>query len=143
MSLPEPVPGLVIRYAYLWRDEALKGREEGRKDRPCVIVLAVQTVDGRSVVTVAPVTHTPPDRPEHAVEISSATKRRLGMDVDGSWIIASDLNRFVWPGPDLRPTGPGRFAFGLLPSSLFDTLKGKVLDLARAGRVGMTSRTSP
>lgn len=42
MPLPEPKPGRVIGYAYLWRDQAAKGREEGIKDRPCVIVLAVQ-----------------------------------------------------------------------------------------------------
>jgi hypothetical protein len=37
MSLVEPKPGLVICYSYLWSHEAAKGREEGVKDRPCVI----------------------------------------------------------------------------------------------------------
>jgi hypothetical protein len=44
VALPEPVPGLVIGYAYLWRDEAPRGQDKGLKDRPCVIVLAVQAV---------------------------------------------------------------------------------------------------
>ena len=142
MALPEPVPGLVIRHACLRRDEALKGREEGRKERPCVIILAVQSVDGRTVATVAPVTHLPPERPEHAVEIPVATKRRLGLDEQRSWIIAADLNRFVWPGPDLRAAGSGRAAFGLLPTVLFHEVKEKVLALARAGQVKLTGRTS-
>ncbi len=60
MSLPDPTPGLVIGYAYLWRDEARSGQEEGRKDRPCVIILSVQTLRGETVVTVAPITHAPP-----------------------------------------------------------------------------------
>jgi hypothetical protein len=35
MPLPEPEPGRVIRYNYLWAKEQEQGREEGRKDRPC------------------------------------------------------------------------------------------------------------
>jgi len=33
-----PEVGLVIRHGYLWWNEARAGREEGVKDRPCVIV---------------------------------------------------------------------------------------------------------
>lgn len=39
-----PQPGSVIGYAYLSADENAAGREEGRKDRPSlVLALAVQT----------------------------------------------------------------------------------------------------
>ena len=38
--MPLPVPGLVIRYSYLWHSEHLAGREEGTKDRPCAIIAA-------------------------------------------------------------------------------------------------------
>ena len=31
----------MVRYAYLWTHEAEAGAEEGRKDRPCAVVLAV------------------------------------------------------------------------------------------------------
>ncbi len=41
MSFPDPHPGLVIRYAYLWKREHDEGREDGSKDRPCSIVLSV------------------------------------------------------------------------------------------------------
>ena len=61
MALPTPFPGLVISYAYLWSDEAAKGRKEGRKDRPSVIVLSVRTVAGQTIVTVAPITHLRPE----------------------------------------------------------------------------------
>jgi hypothetical protein len=40
MALPEPAPGLVICYSYLWHDERRRGVDEGRKDRPCAIVVA-------------------------------------------------------------------------------------------------------
>jgi len=41
MPLPEPEPGLVISYSYLWHYERAAGVEEGRKDRPCVILVAI------------------------------------------------------------------------------------------------------
>jgi hypothetical protein len=143
VALPKPVPGLVIRYAYLWRDEARRGQDEGRKDRPCVIVLSVETIEGRTVVTVAPVTHAAPERADAAVEIPAATKRRLGLDNERSWIVASDLNRFVWPGVDLRPLAPGseRYAYGLLPTNLYRQVRDRVVALARAGKLAFTSRT--
>ena len=54
MSLPEPEPGLVIRYSYLWRREQRKGREEGAKDRSCAIVLTAEDHDGEKLVVVLP-----------------------------------------------------------------------------------------
>lgn len=142
MALPDPAPGLVIGYAYLWRNEALGGREEGRKDRPCVIILSVENKDGQTVVTVAPVTHSPPAQPESAVEIPPATKVRLGLDAARSWIVAADLNRFIWPGVDLRPIrrGENEYAYGLLPAALYREVRDKVLALARAGRAAITAR---
>lgn len=52
MSLPKPVPGLVISYSYLWSDEHKTGVEEGRKNRPCAIVAARRIVEGHEIVTV-------------------------------------------------------------------------------------------
>lgn len=142
-ALPEPQPGLVIRYAYLWRHEAARGQEEARKDRPCVVVLAVQDAGDHKVVTVAPITHTRPERPDLAIPVPPAVKRRLGLDSEQSWIIAADLNRFVWPGVDLRPVGVDErtYAYGLLPAALYDQLRLRVLALARAGRAALTRRT--
>jgi len=142
LALPDPAPGLVIGYAYLWRDEALAGREEGRKDRPCVIILSVENKDGQIVVTIAPITHSPPTHPESAVEIPSATKVRLGLDAARSWVVAADLNRFAWPGVDLRPIrrGETEYAYGLLPAALYREVRDKVLALAKAGRAAMTTR---
>jgi len=58
MGLPTPEPGLVLNYAYLWHDEHRAGREEGRKDRPSVIVLcATREADRAVIVTVLPITH--------------------------------------------------------------------------------------
>jgi len=122
VPLPAPELGLVISYAYLWSSETDEGQEEGLKDRPCALVLSAQDDGGDTVVAVVPVTHSPPRRPEEAVEIPPAVKRRLGLDEARSWIVVSEINRFVWPGPDLRPVSfaePGRFEYGFLPPGLF------------------------
>jgi hypothetical protein len=100
---PDPVPGLVIRYSYLWLDEYRRGQEEGTKDRPCAVILVSAASQGERVITVLPVTHAPPADPDLAVEIPRTTKRRLGLDDERSWVVLSEANRFIWPGPDLRP----------------------------------------
>lgn len=125
MPLPVPELGLVISYAYLWHDEAAAGQEEGAKDRPCAVVLAVENRGGGTIIAVVPVTHRAPVRPEEAVELPPMVKRRLGLDEARSWIIVSEINRFVWPGPDLRPISlrdPDRFDYGFLPPGLFRTV---------------------
>lgn len=143
MPLPAPQPGLVIRYAYLWRDEARRGRDEGSKDRPCVVVLSVRDRGGDIVVTVAPVTHSPPPSSSRAVEIPAATKRRLGLDELPSWIVTHDLNEFVWPGPDIRPIPgrtPGAFAYGLLPTGLYHAVRREIIEHVRAHGVQRVRR---
>jgi len=52
LSFPQPVPGQVIRYGYLWDAEHRRGQEEGVKDRPCAVVMVVSNDQGNEVVTV-------------------------------------------------------------------------------------------
>jgi hypothetical protein len=73
MPLPKPVPGLVIRYSFLWSHEAKAGSEDGSKDRPCAILLATMTRNSEQIVTVLPVTHAPPADERMAVEIPAGT----------------------------------------------------------------------
>ena len=85
MPIPTPEPGLVIAYSYLWHREHEAGREEGRKERPSVVVLAIERdADGATVVTVLPITHTPPADPALAVEMPAPVKRHLGLDAERS-----------------------------------------------------------
>ena len=108
-----------------------------------MIVLTVELVGGRTVVTVAPITHTSPERPDLAVEIPSATRQRLGLDGERSWIVAADLNRFVWPGVDLRPVARDsrNYAYGLFPAGLYRAVRDRVLDLARLGQAKAANRS--
>lgn len=82
-------------------------------------MIATRTEDGDIVVTVAPVTHSPPARMQDGLELPADVKRALGLDTERSWLICAELNRFVWPGPDLRPISrraPGSFVYGMLPA---------------------------
>jgi hypothetical protein len=114
----KPEIGWVIRHAYLWWNEARKGREEGVKDRPCVIVHTRQNEHQETEVYIAPITHTPPEVPEKAMAIPQATKARLALDNQASWIITTEVNRFIWPGPDIRTVPGGGLTYGHLPATM-------------------------
>lgn len=141
MSLPAPEPGLVISYAFLWPHEADAGAAEGRKTRPCAIVVATRSdPDGDLMAIVAPVTQTPPADPTFAVELPPEVKRRLGLDGERSWVRLDCLNRFAWPGYDLHPRPGGGFAYGRLPHALWDRIRQGILDLHRARQVRTVPR---
>lgn len=143
MVYPEPEPGLVISYSYLWSEEAAAGLAEGRKNRPCAILLVIQKSKGNPpAVTVAPITHSPPRDPEVAIEIPTRVKRHLGLDSERSWIILDELNVFRWPGYDLRPIPDkdDRYDYGLLPPKFFESIVKKFSELRRERGLAHTSR---
>ncbi len=144
MTWPQPRPGLVVRYAYLWWREHDAGREEGVKDRPCAIILAIDDERGENTVYVLPVTHTQPADPQAAVELPKATKIRLGLDSARSWIVVSEANRFIWPGPDLRflpGQGAASVAYGMLPPAVFTHVKQRFFAHIQARRANVVRRT--
>jgi hypothetical protein len=145
-GLPEPEVGLVISYSYLWKEEEEQGLVEGRKDRPCAIILTVEAPaaesNRRKQVAVAPITHSPPHDPNVAVEILPRVKEHLGLDGERSWVILEEVNIFTWPGFDLRPIrrDQTRIDYGLLPPRFFDRLIEKFKELRSQGRVAGASR---
>jgi len=143
MPLPRPLPGLVIRYSYLWREDHLRGKEEGRKDRPCAVILVSPTSAGKEIVTVLPISHGFPLNASEALEIPPAAKRRLGLDDERSWIVLTEANRFTWPGPDLRPSIAGKIesvAHGFLPRALYRQMREKFLDLLKSRQAKVVTR---
>ena len=114
------------------------------KDRPCAVVTVVTSDQGGNVVTVLPVTHTPPADPAFAVEIPHETKRRLGLDDERSWVVIAEANRFAWPGVDLRMAengNPESVAYGLLPRALFKEINKRFGDAVEARLAGIVPRT--
>lgn len=117
------IPGLVIRYDFLWKNEYDAGREHGAKDRPCAIVLVTKPrADGTKLVVVCPITHTPPDDPASAVEIPPRVARHLELDHQRSWIRTHEVNTFTWENnripAGVTKAGKDRWAFGELPYRL-------------------------
>jgi hypothetical protein len=143
VAIPTPEPGLVLNFAYLWHYEHQAGREEGRKDRPSVIVLCVRREnDDATLVTVVPITHRAPVDPARAVELPLAVKRHLGLDDDRSWVMVDEGNEFVWPGYDLRKVSTSdRYDFGFLPPRLFDRIRRAFVDFHKTNRAQLTPRS--
>lgn len=140
MKLPDPVPGLVIRYNYLWHDDKMKGLSEGAKDRPCAIVIASRQT---GAVTVAPITHAYPEPGEEAlsVEIPADIARQIGLD-DAVNYVRLEVNRFEWPGEHLRPLpqDPGKVDYGMVPKEFFETLRKRFVDVVRQHLLRETRR---
>lgn len=142
MRYPAPLPGLVIRYSFLWSREAEAGETEGRKDRPCAIVVATPREErGEVRVAVVPVTHSKPENPETALILPQAVKAALGLDSQPAWVCLDELNVFEWPGYDLRPIpSTNRIEYGTLPRGLFEQVRRGVLALHRARKMRPTKR---
>jgi hypothetical protein len=139
-----PKPGEVIRYAYLWHSEFAKGQEEGLKDRPCAVVMSLTAQAGETRLIVLPITHSVPAQGSAAVEIPADTKRRLGLDDARSWIVLDEANRFIWPGPDIRPfaTKNGHaISYGTLPPGLFKIVRDRFLALDAKAQIKPVTRT--
>lgn len=142
MALPKPKPGMVISYSYLWRYEYQKRQEEGRKARPCVIILAVEKQKEGILVTVSPITHRKPKDKNIGVIIPTNIKQHLGLDHEDSWIVVNEVNQFIWPGYDLNPIpeNKGSIVYGFLPPKLFKRIKAAILDIIIKRRVDITIR---
>jgi hypothetical protein len=141
VALPEPRPGLVVRYDYLWSDEAAAGRDSG-KDRPTCVVAASDSVVSPRFVVLLPITHTPPSGSTVGVEIPPKVKAALGLDDAPSWVIVSEHNIDEWPNAGLSPIPGtlGMLAYGFIPPALFQKIKASFVNLARARKSSMVRR---
>lgn len=135
MAIPEPKPGLVIRYDYLWSNEAAAGRDQG-KDRPACLVAASDSSVRPRFVVILPITHSPPDDDTVGIEIPAKVKQALGLDDAPSWVIVSEYNVDEWPNGGLArlPGRLGVFSYGFIPPRLFAQVKEKFLELSEQRR---------
>lgn len=139
MSFPEPKPGLVVRYDYLWAHEAERGQG---KDRPTCLVAASDSATHPRYVVLLPITHTPPSGDTIGIEIPAKVKQAIGLDDAPSWVIVSEHNIDEWPNGGLSPV-PGKagvFAYGFIPPGLFARVKAEFLELARRKKSGAVRR---
>lgn len=141
MPLPEPRPGLVVRYDYLWTREAAAGRDQGKERPACLVAVTDSAVSPRFVV-ILPITHTPPRKDTVGVELPQKVRKSLGLDDAPSWVIVSEHNVDEWPNAGLAPLPgrPGIFSYGFIPPGLFARVKAKFLELYETGRSGKVHR---
>jgi hypothetical protein len=135
MPIPEPKPGLVIRYDYLWTHEAAAGRDQG-KERPACLVAGTDSLASPRFVVILPITHTPPDKNTVGVEIPAKVRQAIGLDDAPCWVIVSEHNVDEWPTGGLAPVPgrPGVFSYGFIPPGLFGQVKTKFLELSGQGK---------
>jgi hypothetical protein len=91
---------------------------------------------------VAPITHSPPDDGV-SLEIPSQVCRSLGFDAGKHWLRLDELNRFIWPGYDLRTRAddPSRYEYGMLPQNLFEQLRRGIVERQRLKKTRIIPRT--
>lgn len=135
MALPDPKPGLVIRYDYFWSREADRGQTQG-KDRPACLVAASDPAAQPRFVVFLPITHSPPGPETTAIELPPKVRAAIGLDDAPSWVVVSEHNVDEWPngGLSLVAGKLGSYAYGFIPPGLFRQIKAAFLELARAKR---------
>jgi hypothetical protein len=136
VALPEPKPGLVIRYDYLWNREAASGRDHG-KDRAACLVEASDSNTKPRFVVILPIIHSAPAGNTIGIAIPPRVRQALGLqalglDDEPCWVIISEHNVDEWPNGGLQPLPgrPGVFSYGFIPPGLFAQIKTKFLEVA-------------
>ncbi len=141
MPLPRPEPGLVIRYDYLRLRETVSARTSG-KERPACLVATLDDEADPQLVLILPITHSRPSGDTVGIEIPQAVAQYLGLDEVRSWIVISEANVDFWPNAGLAPL-PGRrgvYAYGFLPPTLFEKVRGGFAKLFETRRAKLVRR---
>jgi hypothetical protein len=141
VNYPDPVPGLVIRFDYLWDSDHQKGFATSGKDRPCAIVLYVKA-SGRTLVV--PITHAYPEPGEekNSLEIPAEICAAIGLDRERNWVRVSEVNEFEWPGPNVRPRpdDPDRIDYGMIPEAFFNEIRKQLAKAVAEHRLARPKR---
>ena len=107
-----PEVGDVWSYPYLWARQHADGETEGRKARPCALILLLRQEDemggkAATLVVLLAITTQPPRDGVAAVEVPLIERRRAGLDADRPlWVIVDEHNEDILPGSyDFEPGG--------------------------------------
>ena len=111
-----PRTGQLIWYPYLWARQQAAGETEGRKDRPCCMLLPVQKAGSKeTVLYLLAVSTVPPTNRDDAIEVPEIERRRGGLSEWKArcWVYVNEYNRDVaersfYLDPAIDPIG----AFG-------------------------------
>lgn len=129
----------MIRYDYLWRNEAQAGRQEGAKIRPCAVVVAITANPLQPRALVAAITHSRPETGD-AISIPPRVKKHLGLDDTPSWIITTEVNEIEWSDPGIVPVSNTQWAYGHLPPVMAQALIDAIRKHLKTGPLPITKR---
>ena len=121
MALPEPRPGLVIGYDFLFREQADAGMENASKPHPAAIVIVTKQ-DVQTRVSLVAISHSPPrsGQAHHHMKLAPSECRQMGLDSGDHWVNLRDINSFDWPGYDLARIAPdGGYVYGRMSKGTF------------------------
>jgi hypothetical protein len=99
-QIETPAAGEVIRYRFLWANEAKAGYD-AKVPRPCLILKATK-IGERYEVLVVPITNEP-QHDSKWVKIPDALKEMAGLDERDGFLVYSEANVFMWPSWDVIP----------------------------------------
>ncbi len=86
-----------------------------------VLALSLKADEGLVQLLVVAITHAAPAHPSDAVPLPLPVKQAIGLDDVPAWIITTEANAFIWPGPDVRPVPrrkPRTIVYGRVPHGL-------------------------
>ena len=93
MAVEIPEPGQVFEYYYLWHWQEKRGETDGRKSRPCCVVVVATNTKGQHVLFIAPITSKAPRKGRIGVPIPETEARRARLDtIMPLWIMVDELN---------------------------------------------------
>ena len=121
MALPEPRPGLVVGYDFLFREQADAGMENASKPHPAAVVIVTRR-EVQTRVSLVAISHAPPSpgQARNYLKLTPAECRQMGLDSGDHWINLRDINSFDWPGYDLARTAPGGgYVYGRMSRGTF------------------------
>ena len=91
-ALPEPIPGLIIRYSYLCTVSILKAATKARKIAPARSSPPCGLTKTAISASWCCRSHSPPDHMSLAIEIPPRVEERLQLDDARSWVVVSEWN---------------------------------------------------
>ncbi len=109
-----------------------------------MVVLATLKREHGTELLVVPVTTRPPRPGDAAVEIPARVRQHLSLGEERAWIVVDEINRFTWPGPDIRPIRRGDEItprYGSVPGKLLEQVRREMEKAIAAGKLKMTKRT--
>ncbi len=127
--------GEIYEFAYLWKRQAERGEESGRKDRPAC--LAVTSGRHPTHLFLFPITSQRPMAGREAVAISEIECRRGGLDYP-AWLVLDELNYTTSDNlVDFASLAPR----GAFSSAFLENVARRIKELRTRGGVAIVKRS--